>query len=199
MEKKQRINGNKVLKIAVVLLIMTLLTGVLVSNTIAKYTTSFSGSDTARVAKFEVTATGINAGSVDLFAFTYGSTVTSTENVVAPGASGNIQLVFENLSEVSVAVSSLTLTETNVGGVPIVYSVDGTNFYAAGNATLNTALATVLAQNLAPGASTTAVNVYWKWVFYTDATQDSADTALGLDGTAQVTVTVSVKADQIAA
>jgi len=199
MEKKIKLNGNKVLKIAVVLLITAMLTGVLVSNTLAKYTTSFSGSDTARVARFEVTTTGFNEGAVDLFDFTYGSAVTSTENVLAPGTSGSIELVFANASEVSVAVSSLTLSETNAAGVPIEYSVDNTNFYAAGDAALDSALASVLSETLAPGESTSAVSVYWRWVFSSGAAQDAADTALGLAGTAQVTVTLSVKADQVAA
>ena len=199
MEKKIKLNGNKVLKIAVVLLITAMLTGVLVSNTLAKYTTSFSGSDTARVAKFEVTSTGFNEGAVDLFDFTYGSAVTSTENVLAPGTSGSIELVFANASEVSIAVSSLTLSETNAAGVPIEYSVDNTNFYAAGDAALDSALASVLSETLAPGESTSAVSVYWRWVFSSGAAQDAADTALGLAGTAQVTVTLSVKADQVAA
>lgn len=199
MEKKIKLNGNKVLKIAVVLLITAMLTGVLVSNTLAKYTTSFSGSDTARVAKFEVTSTGFNEGAVDLFDFTYGSAVTSTENVLAPGTSGSIELVFANASEVSVEVSSLTLSETNAAGVPIEYSVNNTNFYAAGDAALDSALASVLTETLAPGESTSAVSVYWRWVFSSGAAQDAADTALGLAGTAQVTVTLSVKADQVAA
>lgn len=199
MEKKIKLNGNKVFKIAVVLLITAMLTGVLVSNTLAKYTTSFSGSDTARVARFEVTSTGFNEGAVDLFDFTYGTSVTSTENVLAPGTSGSIELVFDNASEVSVAVSSLTLSETNAAGVPIEYSVDNTNFYAAGAAALDSALASVLSETLAPGESTSAVSVYWRWVFSSGAAQDAADTALGLAGTAQVTVTLSVKADQVAA
>lgn len=199
MEKKIRFNGNKVLKMAVVLLIVAMLTGVLVSNTLAKFTTSFNGSDTARVAKFEVTTTGFNEGSVDLFDFAYGSAVSSTEKVIAPGTSGSIELVFANASEVSVAVSSLTLFETNVAGVPIQYSVDNTNFYDAGDVALDSALASVLNQTLAPGASTSAVSVYWRWVFSNGAASDEFDTALGSDGTAEVTVTLSVKADQVAA
>lgn len=202
MKRNLNLNGTKVLKIAVVLLIMTMITGILVSNTVAKYTTSFTGSDTARVAKFSVSATGITAGSVALFATSYGTTsvVTSSgsDNVIAPGTAGQISISFTNDSEVPVALSGATLSETNVGSIPIVYSVDGTNYYAAGNSTLNSALSSAISGTLAAGASMgSPVVVYWKWVFYVDAAGDTADTTLGLAGTAEVETTIAVTASQV--
>jgi len=201
MKKSLNLNGAKILKIAVVLLIMTMITGILVSNTVAKYTTSFTGSDTARVAKFSVSATGITAGAVDLFQTSYGSSsvVTSTDNVVAPGTAGSISISFTNNSEVPIALSGATLSETNIGSIPIVYSLDNVTYYAAGNSTLNSALSSAISGTLAAGASMgSPVVVYWKWVFYVDASGDVADTALGLAGTAQVTTTVAVTATQVA-
>ncbi len=89
---------NKMLRMASAMLVLTLLTTSIIGGTFAKYVTTDSGSDAARVAKFGVVATV--AG--DLFGSTYkaaadGNTVTAhTENggtvsskdganVVAPG------------------------------------------------------------------------------------------------------------------
>lgn len=46
---------NKIMRIASVLLVAVILTTCAISGTFAKYVTSGSGSDTARVAKFGVT------------------------------------------------------------------------------------------------------------------------------------------------
>lgn len=201
MKRNLNLNGTKVLKIAVVLLIMTMITGILVSNTVAKYTTSFTGSDTARVAKFSVSATGITTGSVALFATSYGSTAVvngGTDKVIAPGTTGSITIKFTNNSEVPVALSGVTLSETNADSIPIVYSVDGTNYYAAGS-TLDAALSAALGTaTIAVGASSSSVNVNWKWVFYVNAAGDTADTAFGVDETpATVTTTIAVTASQV--
>ena len=87
---------NKIMRIASVLLVAVILTTCAISGTFAKYVTSGSGSDTARVAKFGVTVTG----NADTFNKTYakddtsatltGDTVVSTEDVVAPGTGGSM-------------------------------------------------------------------------------------------------------------
>ena len=89
---------NKMMRTASVLLVLTLLTVCVISGTFAKYTTTASGEDTARVAKFGVTIT--ENGST--FAKTYkkdnttakidAESVISSDNskVVAPGTKGNL-------------------------------------------------------------------------------------------------------------
>lgn len=90
---------NRMLRMASALMVLTLLTTCIIGGTFAKYTTSDSASDTARVAKFGVVATV----SGDLFGSTYkavgdGNTITTyaanggtvsakdkTDKVVAPG------------------------------------------------------------------------------------------------------------------
>lgn len=91
---------NKMMRIASVLLVAVLLTTSIISGTFAKYVTTGSASDNARVAKFGVVVTG----SGDLFAENYYRvnqknvpgeqpdsannkvlTVEASENVVAPG------------------------------------------------------------------------------------------------------------------
>lgn len=87
---------NRMMRVASALLVAVLLTTCAISGTFAKYVTSGSGSDSARVAKFGVTV----SGTANTFEKTYakddtsssltGNTVVSTEDVVAPGTSGNM-------------------------------------------------------------------------------------------------------------
>lgn len=103
---------NKIMRIASVLLVAVILTTCAISGTFAKYVTSGSGSDTARVAKFGVTVTG----TADTFKETYakddtsaaltGDTVVSTEDVVAPGTSGSMAaFTLSGTPEVAVRVA----------------------------------------------------------------------------------------------
>lgn len=86
---------NKFLKLASGLLVLCLLTTCVISTTFAKYTTSGDAKDTARVAKWGVTV-GVQAGTTDYgFAEKYTGTdskvtVKATQDVVAPGTSGNL-------------------------------------------------------------------------------------------------------------
>lgn len=95
---------NKFMRIASVLLIVTLLSTSVISGTFAKYTTEAEGSDSATVAKW-----GVNLLiSGDLFGKTYKGTATTdtngltvsaassnTNNVVAPGTKNDTGLTFK--------------------------------------------------------------------------------------------------------
>src|SRR5665647_1803049 len=84
-----------VLKLSVLVMILTLVTLPLVSGTYAKYTTTDSATDTARVAKWGVTVavtgnafaesyiTNITNGDI-----TVSSSTEDVDNLVAPGTSG---------------------------------------------------------------------------------------------------------------
>ena len=90
---------TKLMRAALLLLVLTLITSCFVGGTFAKYTTSKTGSDIARVAKWgvKITAEGTT------FATTYttddtsvtgiANSVVSTEDVVAPGTSGKMAAV----------------------------------------------------------------------------------------------------------
>ena len=89
---------NKMMRAASGLLVATLLTTSVISGTFAKYTTSATGSDEARVAKwgFEAPAT---ITMTDLFKNEYtdttnGKTVLSTKDVIAPGTSSSVAFGF---------------------------------------------------------------------------------------------------------
>lgn len=112
---------NKMMRVASALLVAVLLSTCAISGTFAKYTTSDSASDSARVAKFGVTVTA--AG--DMFKETYAknddsftlaeNTVVSTDKVVAPGTSGSLGgVTITGTPEVAVRVSS-TATKVDFG------------------------------------------------------------------------------------
>ena len=106
---------NRTLRAAVLMLALVLITSCFVGGTFAKYVTSGSGTDSARVAKFGVTVTA----SGDLFAKEYATddqtvvgtiakSVISTDKVVAPGTESNGDFVAATVTgtpEVAVRVS----------------------------------------------------------------------------------------------
>lgn len=92
---------TKLMRVALLLLVLTLITSCFVGGTFAKYTTSASSSNTARVAKW-----GFNDASTinldNLFhkvyykyeAETHKETVRSNTNVIAPGTAGEAEFEF---------------------------------------------------------------------------------------------------------
>jgi len=151
MDKQKK---NKVLRAASLALILTLITTCLLAYTLAKYTTSVSGTDTARVAKLDFGAeleamnehgTGKDSGNItltadiadlDIFATSYenasyATTVESsnTEDVIAPGVKGGFGYAFTGTSEVSLKIS-LGITETNTANVPMLYCYDNKHYSA---------------------------------------------------------------------
>ena len=106
---------NWTLRAAVLMLALVLITSCFVGGTFAKYVTSKSGTDSARVAKFGVTVTA----NGDVFAKEYDTddqtvvgtiakSVISTDKVVAPGTESNGDFVAATVAgtpEVAVRVS----------------------------------------------------------------------------------------------
>lgn len=90
--------SNRVYKLAAVLMILCLITACVIGTTLAKYTTSGSGSDTAQVAKWGVKVVIQNAGGVFDKEYKNGDTTTvlssTTNDVVAPGTSKPNALTF---------------------------------------------------------------------------------------------------------
>lgn len=75
---------NKIMRLASALLVLTLLTTCAISGTFAKYTTSTSGTDSARVAYWGFDQAA--STTIDLFDATYTNVQSSTnDNVIAPG------------------------------------------------------------------------------------------------------------------
>ena len=97
---------NKLVKVFLIALLIVMVGLILVSGTYAKYTTTFTGSDTATVAKFKVSS-NTTAGTFDLFktAKEVDGTTADAEVVngkVAPGTGGKFDIQLTNDSEVKV-------------------------------------------------------------------------------------------------
>lgn len=184
---------NNASKIVLFLLIAVVLTTCAISGTFAKYVSEATGSDNATVAKWSFKFAGSDivtsdTFTIDLFKDSYidGSTTYvdgNSKKVVAPGTTGSVSFDVENASQV-LASYEVDFTVTKAAGIPIQFSTD--------NATWSTDLGDVAEKQLAIGGTDT-LTIYWKWVTDTDA----ADTALGKDGTATITVEAKVTASQV--
>lgn len=100
---------NRMMRVASTLLVAVLLTTCAVSGTFAKYVTSASGSDTARVAKWGVEVSGMKDGLFkNQYAkdseTTFENTVVSKSEVVAPGTKNDTGVTFSLTGTPEVAV-----------------------------------------------------------------------------------------------
>lgn len=212
---------NWTMRAAVLMLALVLITSCFVGGTFAKYVTSGSGSDTARVAKFGVTVTG----TADTFKETYakdgtsatltGDTVVSTEDVVAPGTFGDMAaFTLSGTPEVAVNVAFTGTLELGDKWVdsnsdyycPIEITVGDTTFkgkdYTSADlfeAAVNAEIATFTKDYAANTTNLSTIGadapvISWKWAF--EGNDDVNDTYLGdqaADGNA-ATIFLSVKA-----
>ena len=172
-------SDNAIVKFTMLVLILTMLSLCLVSNTYAKYTSTFAGSDTAIVAKWDVSA-GDASTTIDLFNsskiydtngvtdYTQGGTDDAdvkngtADGIIAPGTWGSFSYTVSNNSDVNATYTvDYTVTAANV---PLEWSVDGT--------TWSTNLSNVSTTALNMG-TTENVTVYWRWAFNGDDTADT--------------------------
>lgn len=193
---------NKLMRLASGLLVAVLLTTCAISGTFAKYVTSTSATDSARVAKFGVTVTATGdmfskEYAADDTSFTLASnTVVSTEKVVAPGTSGSLGgVTITGTPEVAVRVSceaaTVELGENwkDASGAyycPIEVTVGTTKIKGTDQADVNsfeTAIKNAVnafTKDYAAGtdlANAEKLAVSWAWAF--DTNDDTKDTYLG--------------------
>ena len=208
-------------KMMALLMALCLITSTFVGSTLAKYTTSETANDTARVAKFGVTieangTTFANAYDAGASAQTVISSNTA-EKVVAPGTAGELaECTLAGTPEVAVNVSyvaDLTLTGWKDADdneyCPIVITVNGTPYeqtstLAAFEEAVEDAIAAYSAdyaanQNLAEEATVSTPDVSWAWAFdntKADAAanqNDVDDTFLGDEAAAGRASTIDLK------
>lgn len=126
---------NIAMRVAAFLFILTMISTCAFATTFAKYTTSGTAADEARVAKWGVKVTAPNQDN--LFAKEYNDKVVSSGDydVVAPGTDGQLaKFVISGEAEVDVEVTysaTLTLANWKVGEneyVPLVITVNGTPY-----------------------------------------------------------------------
>lgn len=183
------------------LLMAVVITAYSVSGTYAKYTSSMETTDSARVARWSINVG--EAKTLNLFKATYGAgneiaSANGTDLVVAPGASGQVDIALSGTAEVAykLAVTATVVNNViydNAGGVsPIKFSLDGTNWFEYTD--LSTKLSTELGAktyNANESLDGKKVTLYWAWAYDAEALADmgftpvdgfdydKADTALG--------------------
>lgn len=211
---------TKLMRAALLLLVLTLVTSCFVGGTFAKYTTSAEGSDTARVAKWGVVITAHGetfaktyATDTENVAGTIANSVVSADKVIAPGTKGNmVGMTITGTPEVAVNVSYAANFKVKGWTVddkfycPLQIKVgstmiDGATFNnaAAFENAVNTEISTYN-KNYAAGtdlstASVTTPSVSWEWPFGED---DIKDTKLGnLETAPTVSLEVTTTVDQI--
>lgn len=216
---------NKMMRAASALMVATLLTTSVISGTFAKYTTTASSNDSARVAKWGVQVTS----TADTFKQSYvkdddsvsltGNTVVSTEDVVAPGTSGTMAaFTITGTPEVAVNVAFTGTLELGNKWVysdstfycPIEIKVGDTTFkgtkYTTADkfeAAVNEKIATYT-KDYAAGTDLSTISgdapaISWKWAF--EGNDNVKDTYLGNqaagDNAATISLNVTVKVTQI--
>lgn len=195
-----------------------------VAGTYAKYTTTDTVADTARVAKFGVVLTAVDTDTEGkgIFEKEYTGTgdavtVKATSKVVAPGTNGSVAATtISGTPEVKVEVkneSTITLTGWNIPApteadasatefyCPLVFTIGtttitGTDYTTA--ADLQTAIKTAIdsTTQVEPGQSLGTVKGFaWNWAF---AGNDVKDTKLGnLETAPTISVSITTSVTQI--
>lgn len=188
------IKKNPALMIGLAVFALTLITLCLLSSTWAKYIDTRTGTDTARVAKFDF---DLKNGSdnittntdLKLFKTAYqgvganaakNTVYNATDKLIAPGTAGSFALTLTNRSEVSISVEfAITLAGTGATDIPVVFTYDGSNYTnvnygtkTVGGQTMAgdlTALATAINNNIVihpeDGTQTLTVTIGWFWAF----------------------------------
>ena len=196
---------NKTTRLLTIALIIALIALILVASSYAKYLSSGTGSDSARVAKWSFKVGGTDVVATDTFTFDLFKTITDTDGktaetdivsansdkVIAPGTSGSFDLVLENKSEVS-AKYGIEYTVTNTATIPVQFSVDGGKTWTD---SLTNVVASDADTKLAANNGSKTITVQWKWAY--EGNDDTTDVTLGKDGTAKLQISAKVTATQI--
>ena len=210
---------NKMMRAASGLLVAVLLSTCAISGTFAKYTTSVSSSDKARVATWGFTQTSIDL--TNLFKTAYDKNVLGTADVIAPGTTNSAKFKFsydgqETAPEVAytftVDTTGSTIADDIKNNPNIVWKLDNKpegNWETllndikmlSGNAS---GTKTYQAGQLPDGFTATddEHTITWNWKFETNgdgmADQDKTDTDMGNKvALGDVTLKITVTATQI--
>ena len=186
---------NKFFIAGLVTVFVALVSLTLVSSTWAKYTSTVTGTDSAKVAKwawkYEGTALDLDAGSVTFNLletvedYGGGSDADVAPGVMAPGTKGQFVLEFENVSEVNGKIE-IAFDVENAAGIPLEYSLN--------NAHWGTDLEALVFEEAVGMNDTSTCTVYWRWAF--ESGDDEKDTDLGI-AEATITVKATVTFEQV--
>lgn len=199
--------NKKLVILTTIVLLLTLIVVSQVSNTFAKYTSKITGSDTAIVAKWDV-SDGDALANFDIFGvskiydangvadFTQDGVVDNdvatgtTTGIIAPGTWGKFSFTLSNNSDVN-ALYTVDYT-VDEAGVYLQWSTDGK--------TWTDDLADVSETAINMGNNDETIDIYWMWSFEngSNGQTDESDTSLGTaDTLAKPTITVDVTFTQV--
>ena len=202
---------NNMMRIASVLLVAVILSTCVISGTFAKYVTSATSTDTARVAYWGFKETTFSI--TDLFSTTY-TNVAGEEDVIAPGTAGDATFQFQPLNEtapevaykITVSTDGSTCADDIVANTNIQWRLDNGEWgtfeeMCTAIEALSTGTVEPNTFNDAWGAESTHT-VSWQWLINenSDATneQNIKDTALANKTTLdEVKLVISILAEQV--
>ena len=193
---------NRILKIGLLALALTLVTASLVSGTFAKYVTEASGTGTVTVAKWDVQLGQGDAadGVIALADFNLTDTSTGNGNVkadrVAPGTTGSFKLAYDTTGTEVAHNVTITLDASAVSAaVPqLVFYKDAAFATPLTGATDQLSVLTT-ATPIAVGGEYGNVTVYWRWIFE-HPTDNQIDTTDGIAAN-NYTITATFTATQV--
>ena len=212
---------NRLFMLGLVTVFVAVLSLTLVSSTFARYSSTVTGEDSARVAKWEFKvdsqviigetpqdltfdlfrADGIyeldNNGNVTVANDEEVKDGTSSEPIIAPGTGGSYTFVIKNTSEVAANVKASYSAIAN--NIPLEFSTSNTNDSWKTLEQINTEIEA--GKDLAVGdADGYTITLYWRWALgASELPSDStniADTTLGIGGTATYNITITIVAIQ---
>lgn len=186
-----------------------------VANTYAKYTSSETDTDTARVAKWDVKFGADRTLAFNLFDTildTDGTNETDvkdgnpTENIIAPGTKGVFSIDITNGSEVNADLFA-SFKETNTAGIPLQYKITYThNGVEETDGAWHDSINDITIDNDVylpfDGVNTATLKVEWQWPYEKGAdeaaiaTNDQKDKELGEAGNATVAIEATLRATQ---
>lgn len=193
-KKKDR---NILLIALLVLLVVT--TGAFI-GTLARYVTSKTASDSAKVAKF-----GLNLpATLNLFSDSYSNVKADADGkkIIAPGTSGSYSFNVGGTSEVAYKVSAnVTATYSDAwdGYEPLEFSLDGLTWtdLAEFKTNLSAALASeTISPNTAYSSNQT---IHWRWPFHVSTENDIKDTNVGMAAAEGAALNVTIRMEMTAA
>jgi len=190
-------NKNRIFRVSALLLVLCFISTVMISGTFAKYTSEYSGQDTALIAKWDLDVTDgshdfaispDDPAELDLFSHAYNENIIDTagENkIIALGVSGDFILSVTNNSDVAAEVEFSFVVSGSAEDVPIEYSLtsdfatkyESVDALAAALNALQQFTNLEVAEEPEPDTKT----VYWRWSYNPTFTgqDDAKDTLLG--------------------
>lgn len=183
---------NRIVKLAVLALVMTLVTTSLVSGTYAKYATEVTGTGTAVVAKWVAKFGGDSPTETGNFTFDLGITTDANvdEGKIAPGTQGSFKLSYDTSGSEVARVVKATMDTTS-------FDLPQIKFYSDEEMEDEIDDGVLINETIDiddPGDGVGEKTIYWKWPFNGD---DTADTAAGTAEALSHNITITFSATQL--